>query len=101
MFDRALSGQPRSNNSVEGWHRAFNATVAEAHPSPFALIDNFHAENRHSEATISKIETGRNVLNSKKKYDIVTQNMKTLAENYDPNNRLAYLRGVSYNIQDF
>ena len=35
ISDRIGEGLPRTNNSVEGWHKAFNSSLKADHPSPF------------------------------------------------------------------
>ena len=39
MYERAELGLPRTNNAVEGWHRAFQNTVGYAHPTVYKLIN--------------------------------------------------------------
>jgi len=38
---------PRTNNSVEAWHRAFEQSVGCNHPSIFKLIDHFRLKQDH------------------------------------------------------
>jgi len=44
MRERAAKGLPRTNNSVEGWHNAFQSFVAFHHPTIYTLIDHFLRE---------------------------------------------------------
>ena len=39
MYDRVLANLPRTNNSVEGWHHAFDNTMRCHHPDVYALIE--------------------------------------------------------------
>jgi len=44
MFGRVNGDLPRTNNSVEGWHRAFQKTVECNHPSIFKIVEHFKKE---------------------------------------------------------
>ena len=35
---------PRTNNSIEGWHRSFNAQVSSYHPTLWKFLDNLKRE---------------------------------------------------------
>ena len=39
VFNKALEGHPRTNNSQEGWHRHFSSQVPCHHPSIWKFID--------------------------------------------------------------
>ena len=44
MRGRVADGLPRTNNSVEGWHNAFQSSVACHHPTVYTLVDHFRCE---------------------------------------------------------
>ena len=56
--DRLLNGDPRTTNSVEGWHRAFNQTVAEYHPRVYKLFDKLRDEQHHHELVVQQLAVG-------------------------------------------
>jgi len=39
QYDPTLEGLPKTNNSVEGWHKAFLSLLAAIHPTIWRLID--------------------------------------------------------------
>ncbi len=43
-YEAAKSGLPRTNNSVEGWHRGFNELVGSSHLSIWKFIDDLKKE---------------------------------------------------------
>jgi len=69
VHDRINDNLPRTNNSVEAWHRAFQQTVDCNHPSVFKLINHFRLEQDHVEIEIERHLSGVNQPEaSKKKY---------------------------------
>ncbi|XP_025191694.1 uncharacterized protein LOC112591944 [Melanaphis sacchari] len=39
QYDATLADLPKTNNSVEGWHRAFSSLLGASHPTIWRLID--------------------------------------------------------------
>ena len=39
IYDRVVQGLPRTNNSVEAWHLAFQQTVGLYHPTTYKLVE--------------------------------------------------------------
>ena len=96
---RAADGMFRTNNSVEGWHRSFNRLVSVSHPMPCLLISTFLKEAQQTNVVMNQIEAGRQVARRPNSvYERVNSNLKCLIENYDEDNKLAFLRGVAHNI---
>ena len=60
MYQRAEPGLPRTNNAVEGWHRAFQHTVGYAHPTVYKLINSMRLQQSHTENLKAKIDAGQN-----------------------------------------
>ena len=51
--ERTLSGQERTNNAQEGWHRRFATIVTCHHPTTWKAIDSFKAEQATSNADLN------------------------------------------------
>ena len=66
--DRVERALPRTNNSVEGWHRAFDIRINTTHPSVSKLIRKIIMEQSDSEITLEKVRSGHQLPQSKKKY---------------------------------
>lgn len=97
--DRVLQGLPRTNNSVEGWHHAFQQTVDCHHPSIFKLIDQFRKEQDRVEIELQRFRTGiRYPEASKQKYVQLNRRLETLVGNYNADDLIPYLRGISNNL---
>ncbi|CAK1591269.1 unnamed protein product [Parnassius mnemosyne] len=99
VHDRVHQGLPRTNNSVEGWHHAFQHTVDCHHPCIFKLIDHFRKEQDRVEIELERFRDGfRNPEASKKKYVQLNRRLETLMGNYNNDDLLPYLRGISNNL---
>jgi hypothetical protein len=69
MNEGTLYKLPRTNNAVEGWHRAFQTSVGASHPSIYNLIEKLHLEQASSERVLTRIMAGETFpLFSKNKY---------------------------------
>ena len=51
IFHRTDAELPRTNNSIEGWHRSFNARVSSYHPTFWKFLD-----NRKREESLTRVQ---------------------------------------------
>jgi len=58
VYLRVAEGLPRTNNSVEAWHRAFQQTIDCHHPTIFKLLDQFRKEQDHVEIQLERFNAG-------------------------------------------
>ncbi|KII61887.1 hypothetical protein RF11_14163 [Thelohanellus kitauei] len=99
MRGRVADGLPRTNNSVEGWHNAFQSSVGCHHPTIYKLIENFRFEQDLAEQTISRISSGINTQPaSKSKYIQLSRRLAAILPTYEGRDLIEYLRAVSHNI---
>ena len=97
--DRVTDGLPRTNNSVEGWHRSFQQTIDCHHPSVFKLIGQFRKEQDKVEIEIARFQAGnRQPEASKAKYVQLIRRLRNLVPTYDDTECLEYLRRIAYNL---
>jgi len=69
MRSRITDGLLRTNNSVEGWHHAFQSSVACHHPNIYKLMDHIQTEQDHTEQQIARFSAGNQTsVSSKNKY---------------------------------
>ena len=54
VYHRVINGLPRTNNSVESWHKAF-AMPIKSHPTTDKLIEHFKLEQRETEKLIPQL----------------------------------------------
>jgi len=88
MRDRVTSHLPRTNNSVEGWHRAFQQPVNIIHPTIYKLCEKFIKEQYHLEILIERYKSGFRRPNcSKSKYVKLNERLKNITTSYGSNNK--------------
>jgi hypothetical protein len=58
-YDRVSTNLPRSNNSIEGWHKAFAKRVSIAHPTINKLTDKIRREQSTFEVDIAQIRQAK------------------------------------------
>jgi len=63
---RVADGLPRTNNSVEGWHHAFQTSVSCHHPNIYKLIEHSKAEQDHTEQLVARFNAGNQTAVSSK-----------------------------------
>jgi len=63
---------PKTNNSVEGWHRAFSSLLGASHPTTWRLIDVIKKEQGLTEMKINQLIAGQEQVAKKKKYTKTT-----------------------------
>lgn len=66
VYDRVVSGLPRTNNAIEDWHLAFQKTVCFVHQSIYKLIEDLRLEQSNTENVITKSEAWQVVCSRKK-----------------------------------
>jgi len=99
MRDRVSDNLPRTNNSVEAWHRSFQQTADCQHPSVYKLLEHFRKEQDHVEIKIERHRAGfRNPEASKSKYVQLNRRLLALLPSYGNVPLLDFLRGVANNV---
>ena len=58
QYNATLEGMPRTNNSVEGWHRGFDALTTRYHHSLYDIIENFRREQGLNELMVEQDYAG-------------------------------------------
>ena len=94
IHDRIADGLPKTNNAVEGWHRAFNRLVGADHPSPFNLLAVIRKEQSHTENTHMQMQAGRQTQGSKSKYVQLARRFTALVNGYNQNNKIQFRKGA-------
>ena len=49
IYDRIVRNLPKTNNAVEGWHRAFQTSLGHNHPTIYKFIEFLRMEQDHTE----------------------------------------------------
>ena len=88
MFHMTFDEFPRTNNSVDGRHRSFQATVAACHPTFWKFLDVLKQEEALNRMSILQSLGGHPPPVSRKRY----------ADNFPNLPALQYLRSVAHNL---
>lgn len=97
MFHRTFDELPRTNNSIEGWHRSFQATVGINHPTLWRFLDVLRQEEALNRMTILQMLGGHPAPAVRRRYADANQRILRLVDNY-ANLRLQYLRSIAHNL---
>jgi len=96
---RALAGDPRTTNSLEAWHRAFQQTIACAHPTVYKLFGFLRREQGHQELMIAQISAGQSPPKKRKKYELRTERLMEVVKRYDGVDIVGFLRDISASLE--
>ena len=89
----------RTNNSVEGWHCAFQNALGCTHPTIYKLISAMRKEQSLTELCIEQYIAGEERPSaSKAKYIQLDRRLKALVGRYDQVDRMEFLCGISNNV---
>ena len=89
---------PKTNNSIEGWHRGFEMQISAQHPNIWKFIEAIQREQSIRTLQIEQYVSGQQGTLSRKKYRDCAERLFRVVANYQKNNVLEFLRGVAHNI---
>ncbi|RWS19252.1 uncharacterized protein B4U80_01510, partial [Leptotrombidium deliense] len=95
----ALEGLPRTNNSIEGWHRAFQSLISADHPSIWTCIEGFKKDYAINEMKLEQFIGGTSRSPTKKVYKDTAERIRNIVSDYDNRDTLVYLRGIAHNFR--
>lgn len=95
-YNSILEDRIRTNNNMEGWHKGLNARVGGNHVQIGAFINSLKAEQNITEMTITQINTGVDVVVAQRReYRARNRRLKNIANEYNKNNVLEYLKNIA------
>jgi hypothetical protein len=97
-FDAALQDLPKTNNSVEGWHRGFSELIGANHPTIWKFIDALKTEQNVNEMKIEQYISGQQPNPSRRVYRDTAERIKSIVLDYTNRPVLDYLRGIAHNL---
>uniref|UniRef100_A0A5S6QL55 Uncharacterized protein n=1 Tax=Trichuris muris TaxID=70415 RepID=A0A5S6QL55_TRIMR len=59
VYDCVLAGLPRTQNSIEAWHRRWETVVGESHVSVYRLLEEIRMEQRRVEIDCERYLRGQ------------------------------------------
>ena len=97
MYERVQGELARTNNAVEGWHNAFQTSIACSHSTTSKLFNALQREQSFQEATLVKWEAGQRKLASKKSMERNAR-IRTLVSDFANRDTATYLKGIAHNF---
>ena len=89
---------PRTQNSVEAWHRRWEILVGGAHVSIFKIIEEIQKEQNRVELEIESIIRGLPRVLSKKKDRERESRIQLIYNDQDNRTVMDFLRGIAHNL---
>ncbi|KII72647.1 hypothetical protein RF11_10389 [Thelohanellus kitauei] len=94
--DRTINDLPRTNNHIEGWHRAFSSMISCNHPNIFTFLlflkkEQSLSDNKIDGAILNSANNHRNT-----RYEIISSQLKATIENYHQLPPLEFLKNIAY-----
>ena len=97
MYQRVLQQLARTTNSVEGWHNAFQTSIACSHPTIGKFLKALQREQSLQEAFVTKWEAGETRVHTKKTVER-NERIRALVSDYENRETLTYLKGIAQNF---
>jgi hypothetical protein len=98
MFHRTHDELPRTNNSIEGWHRGFQAQVSSCHPVFWKFLQILQNEESLKRVEIIQNLAGYHPEPQRRRYRDCNARILTIVDDYANRDRMNYLRSIAHNI---
>ena len=96
-YDTIIQELPKTNNSIEGWHRAFETQVSADHPNIWKFVNAIQREQSLHELQIEQYVGGAEGPPTRKKHRDCAERIAALVRNFDERTLHDYLRGIAHN----
>lgn len=98
MYTRAEEELPRTNNSVEGWHRRIQSSIGCYNPNFWKFLKLLQSEQALQKVLCTQLLAGHAPEPPRKRYADCNQRIVRLVGQYQERTNMEYLRGIAYNI---
>jgi len=98
IYNFVITGNARTNNSVEGWNRRFSSLVGADHPSLWKFIDKLKEEQNYTEFRLNQAAAGAPPPPRRLKYRELETRLTNLVSQFNTKERIDYLSGIAMNI---
>ena len=99
MYHRTDDELPRTDNSVEGWHRRFQSHVSSCHPIFWKFLDIMRNEESLIRVDIIQNLAGHPPPAQRRRYLDCKRRILSIVDNFPNRERLEYLRAIAHNLQ--
>ena len=97
VFNESLGEEPKTTNSIEGWHRTFSRSLGTVHPNIWKFIEFLRSEKALNAAKQGAFVAGREN-RSQKKYADAALRIKNIFKKFETTQLLVYLRFLAFNF---
>ncbi|KAL8604295.1 hypothetical protein ACOMHN_023665 [Nucella lapillus] len=97
VYNRVGDNLPRTNNSVEGWHCAFDQRMSVTHPTLGRLVIKLRKEQARTELMLEQRAMGVR-MRKNKQYEVVNTRLQALVARYAQKDALVFLKAVAHNL---
>ena len=94
-----MENLPKTINAVEGWHRAFSASIAASHAPIWKFIDYIKLEQNLTTLKVAQLNTRPLPQANRQVYKRVAENIKAIVEDYENRPLCDYLVGIAQNLE--
>ena len=98
MNARVLNNIARTNNDLEGWHNRFSGNFHGNHENIWKFINVLKSDSSLNHHKMAQVLIGAPVPPQKPRYRAINERLQNLVGNYNNNDILTFLRGISYNL---
>lgn len=98
VYDRLQYKHCRTNNSLEGWHRATQMSTGYHHPTIYKLINILRLEESHIENKIVRLNTDHNDSTKHSRYIRTNKTIVKFVQDYRNRNCIDDFRALDYHI---
>ena len=101
MFHRTQYDLPRTNNSVSGWHRAFQADVSGCHPTIYRFLDVLKPKESMARVTLLQALGGHPPFPVRRRYADCNERILKIVDNFPNMAPVRYLCNIAHKLQTY
>lgn len=98
MFHRTDDELPRTNNSVEGWHRSFQGHLSACHPNFWKFVSVIKKEEAIVRVSILQHLGGHPAPPARRRYADCNARILRIVDDYPNRQTIDYLRSIAHNL---
>ena len=95
VFNESLREEPKTTNSIDGWHHTFSGSLGAVHPNIWKFIEFLRSEQALNAAKQGTFVAGREN-RSQKKYADAALRIKNIVKKFETTQPLIYLRSLAF-----